>query len=80
MPQLKITIASLENYCSRVIARSDMKIKNWYVEGRSTDDICIGDWQEFKNKFIRFCLGDTIDSVRKYKDEKLSNFVKRISE
>jgi hypothetical protein len=63
---------------SRVIRSASHELKSWYAGERVKGNVKNDDWTGFKSKIIEYCRGETVENLRKFKDEAWSEYIIRL--
>lgn len=64
---------------TETVTRGTAQIHEWFFEQGISDSLPTS-WAEFKIKLINFCTENTIECLRKFSDEKWSQYIFRLNE
>ena len=70
---------SLRKRMSSIIQVCTDELKTLYYEKGINNELP-KNWEQFKEMIIEFCIGETIENIRKYKDELWSEYIQRLKE
>ena len=63
----------------RLMSEASTDLKQWYYE-RGIEDRLPSTWKDFKEEIIEWCQGNDWTSIRRYRDEQWSSYVRRLKE
>jgi hypothetical protein len=69
----------LKTQMAEVAKRGSQEFQNWFYS-RVVDNKLQKTWVNFKNEVITYCTDSGLESLRKYADEKWSDYLKRLSD
>ncbi|KAG0429151.1 hypothetical protein DMUE_5764, partial [Dictyocoela muelleri] len=70
---------TLRERMTLVMRYSDKRVKEWFCDN-GAEGALPDDWDSFKNDLIEFCADEGLESLHKFKEEKWSQFIKRVLE
>ncbi len=59
------------------VMRSNSEIQEWYYE-MGAENKLPDNWDDFKSQLVDICCGENLSMIKKFKEEKWSEFLKRL--